>query len=86
MVAFEVVELHLSTLSDKNARAVDSKTFVGNALTAHRQNYSNAFRYFWFGDSHTLELTSLTMASMTAKMILQWTPRVRQCCDSYPQL
>ena len=58
MVAFEVVELHFSTLNDKNARAVDSKTFVGNALTAHRQNYSNAFRYFWFGDSHTLELTS----------------------------
>ena len=48
----------------KNARAVDSITFVGNALTmhaAHRRNYSNAFRYFWFGDiikRHTLELTS----------------------------
>ena len=48
----------------KNARAVDSITFVGNALTmhaAHRWNYSNAFRYFWFGDiikRHTLELTS----------------------------
>ena len=41
----------------KNARAVDSITFVGNAL----MNYSNAFRYFWFGDiikRHTLELTS----------------------------
>ena len=48
----------------KNVRAVDSITFVGITLTmhaAHRRNYSNAFRYFWFGDiikRHTLELTS----------------------------
>ena len=30
------------------------------------------------------KLNMASLKSMTAKMKLQWTPSVRQCCDSYP--
>ena len=91
MVAFEVVELHSSTLSDKKCESGGSITFVGNALTMHaariiRMHFDisklvTSSNVINFSLRHR-KLNMASLKSMTAKMKLQLTPRVRQCCDS----
>ena len=72
----------------KNARAVDSITFVGNALTMRMRLIDGIIRmHFDISGSVTSsnvihwslrhrKLKMASLKSMTAKMILQWTPRV----------